>query len=194
MTRFFASFILLLILLAACTEPPQPCSGASCPQPVVCETNPAIVRPSVTAGFTVTSTFKACYKRGATDSVDFSLQIDPTKMTPATATKLNETDQIQFVVDIVTEDSNKNTKSVVAEFFSSQSDVSVSPKNIFQTGASKDEVITGISAKINFKFKSSSPVGDPYYFVISLFKSPGNTSSGADLIGRIIYKFKTAEQ
>jgi hypothetical protein len=190
MTRFFFPLSLSLTLLfTACTEPPKPCVGDECPKPVVCEANPAVVEPSVTAGLTVTSTFKSCYKRGATDSVDFNLQVDPAKI------KI-PFEQAQFVVDIVTEDSNKKTDSVSDEFFSSKNDFSVSPENIFQPGTSKSkaELVAGLSAKINFKFKSSAPVGDPFYFVVSLFKFPGDTSKGTDLIGRIIYKFKTADQ
>lgn len=169
------------MLIPACS---QPCTGDGCPQPVVCEANPAIVKPSAPKEFTVNSSFKACYKRGASDAVTFNLKVAESKIPTAT---------VIFVVDIVVEDSNKDTTSVLAQFFNSQNDVSVSPNNIFLKGATKADLVAGLNATINFQFKSDSPVGDPYYFVISLFRGDGSTSNGNDLIGRIIYKFRTAE-
>ncbi len=185
MSRFFLFISLFLAtILSACTEAPQPCTGAACPQPVVCEANPALVKPSAPTEFTLNSTFKSCYKRGASDTVTFDLKVAESKIS---------TDRVLFVVDIVVENPNKSTTSVSNQFFASQGDISVTP-NIFVNGASKAELVAGLKATINFKFKSSSPVGDPYYFVVSLFKGGGNTDNPADVIGRIIYKFKTADQ
>jgi hypothetical protein len=182
---------LLVSLLTACPAEvtPLPCTGASCPTPTVCDANPGLAKQSASGGLTVSSSFKACYKRGASDAVSFKLTVDEA---------IIPSDRVIFVVDIVTEDSQKNTDSVVDQFFNSQSDISVTP-NIFVSGASKAELVAGLDATINFKFKSTSPVGEPYYFVISLFRFGGNTKDCNDLIGgcgkgRIIYKFKTADQ
>jgi hypothetical protein len=182
---FFASLLTLTLLLTACPADsgPTPCTGASCPAPSACATDPGLAKQTAAKGFTVSSSFKACYKSGAADKVSFDLKVDEAKI---------PTDRVIVVVDIVTEDSNKNTTSVARQFFGSASDISVSP-DLFNNGTSKTELVAGINATIDFKFKSGSPVGDPYYLVISLFKGGGDTNNPKDLLGRIIYKFKTAQ-
>jgi hypothetical protein len=186
MYRFSFLFapVLLITLLTACTQGVSPCTGSSCPTPTTCEANPGDVQPSTPTGFTVTSTFKSCYARGASGNVVFNLKVAESKI---------PTDRVIVVVDVVTQTSNGSTTSVASQFFGSASDISVQP-DIFRNGASKAELVAGLNATINFKFKSSSPVGDPYYFVISLFKGGGSTSNPKDVIGRIIYKFKTADE
>ncbi len=172
---------LFLILFTACTEPPQPCTGENCPKPTTCDATSGLAQPRPSkAGITVTSTFKACYARGASDQVSFNLTVQET---------LIPSDRVQFTVDIV----DAQEKSVLANFFSGRGDVSVSP-DVFTNGASKTQLVAGLSSTISFKFKSNAPVGEPFYFVISMFRAEGSTSNPSDLIGRIIFTFKMAEQ
>jgi hypothetical protein len=180
MTRFFV-LLSLTLLFAACTEPPKPCVGDECPKPITCDTTPGLAKSRATpSGITHSSTFQACYARSASKKVSFQLQLKES---------IIPSERVQFVVDIV----DANEKTVLSQFFSGRGDVSVSP-DVFTNGASKAELVTGIDSTITFKFKSNAPVGEPFYFVISMFKSPGSTSARSDLIGRIIFTFKMAEQ
>jgi hypothetical protein len=187
MTRSFHLLgLLMMLFVPACTEPPKPCTGDSCPKPVVCEANPGIAKQtSGKKGLTATTTFTSCYRQGASATAAFTLK--------ATDESIIPTDRVDFRVDIVVLDSQRNANSVLSDFFSSEGDISISP-DIFRNGASKAELIAGINSTINFKFKSNSPVGGgPYYLVISLAKAGSDPFDGTAVIGRIAYQFTTGQ-
>jgi hypothetical protein len=157
-------------------SPTTPANPTSPSDPADCS-DPGLAQQVAPGSFTASSSFKACYRPGASETVSFNLKYNGQLAT----------ESVKFVVDIV--DRNNNNRSVLSSFFGSASDISITP-NIFNNNVSAAELEAGIQAQINFRFKNTAPVGDAYSLVVSAFRADGSTRNPADLIGRIGYRFR----
>jgi hypothetical protein len=167
-----------------CTARPAPDTGST-PDPnnpggtpttpQTCQNSPATVRS--TKALCSTTTFKARYAPGASDTIYMSV-----KLRDATVTFVKPT----FVFDIVRVNADRSTTSVAGPLLNNKAP-SANP-DIFQSDLTKEQLLAGLETSIAFEFFAKAAVGK-YVMVISLFSNT-DAKNPANLVGRVFYNFE----
>ncbi len=141
------------------------------PAPAAC-TNLTVQPRTNPALFSAQTTMKSCYAPGLGDTVVMSVKLlDSTKVFVKPI----------FVFDIVRVVGN-TTSSVAGDLLDG---IPSANPDIFRSGLTKEQLLSGLKAAVAFKFKSDAPKGK-YVMVLSLFKD-ADAFNPANLVGRIFY-------